>query len=255
MANFMKRAQLYLGLGPDDEYEEYEEYEEAPAQPASRPARESVAPPSAVRATRPSASATVTARPAPPAARPAPPAVAEARPAPPSARPAPPPPAVRPAPPSKRPAPPPPAARPTREAPTRSRPAPPPPPEPVHEGSAVRTLPPTGRGGDAPPPPKARPVVRPVAANAKPSVIAPRSFNHAQEVADRFKASQPVILNLQGVEKDLSRRLLDFCSGICYALGGHMEKVAARVYLLTPSNVEVSAEERRRLQERGLYDV
>ena len=97
-------------------------------------------------------------------------------------------------------------------------------------------------------------MVRPVAANAKPSVIAPHSFNHAQEVADRFKASQPVILNLQGVEKELSRRLLDFCSGICYALGGHMEKVAARVYLLTPSNVEVSAEERRRLQERGLFD-
>lgn len=120
----------------------------------------------------------------------------------------------------------------------------------------MRTLPPSGRGGDAPPPPpKPRPVVRPVAANAKPSVIAPRSFNHAQEVADRFKASQPVILNLQGVEKELSRRLLDFCSGICYALGGHMEKVAARVYLLTPSNVEVSAEERRRLQERGLYDA
>lgn len=108
---------------------------------------------------------------------------------------------------------------------------------------------------DAPPiSPKPKPVVRQVAASAKPSVISPQSFNHAQEVADKFKASQPVILNLQGTEKDLSRRLLDFCSGICYALGGNMEKVGARVYLLTPANVEVSAEERRRLQERGLGD-
>jgi cell division inhibitor SepF len=94
-----------------------------------------------------------------------------------------------------------------------------------------------------------------VSAQAKPSVISPKSFNHAQEVADKFKASQPVILNLQGVDKELSRRLLDFCSGICYALGGHMEKVATKVDLLTPSNVVVSAEERRRLQERGLHDA
>ena len=105
-----------------------------------------------------------------------------------------------------------------------------------------------------PPPPKARPVVRQVSATAKPTVIAPKSFNHAQEVADRFKASQPVILNLQSTDKELSRRLLDFCSGICYALGGNMEKVGTRVYLLTPSNVEVSAEERRRLQERGITE-
>ncbi len=64
----------------------------------------------------------------------------------------------------------------------------------------------------------------------------------------------PVIVNLQNVERDLSRRLIDFASGLCYGLGGTMEKVANQVYLLTPSNVEISAEERRRLQERGLYD-
>jgi len=47
--------------------------------------------------------------------------------------------------------------------------------------------------------------------------------------------------------------MIDFCSGLTYALGGAMEKVAEHVFLLTPSNVEVSAEERMRLQERGLY--
>jgi len=118
----------------------------------------------------------------------------------------------------------------------------------------VGTLPSATRG-DAPPPPKNKSVVRAVSAQAKPSVISPKSFTHAQEVADKFKASQPVILNLQGVDRELSRRLLDFSSGICYALGGHMEKVATKVYLLTPTNVEVSAEERRRLQERGLHDA
>ncbi len=105
--------------------------------------------------------------------------------------------------------------------------------------------------------PKARSgVVRPIPStpNAKPHVLTPTSFNDAQDIADKFKSNTPVIVNLQNVERDLSRRLIDFASGLCYGLGGTMEKVANQVYLLTPSNVEISAEERRRLQERGLYD-
>ncbi len=54
-------------------------------------------------------------------------------------------------------------------------------------------------------------------------------------------------MNLQGVDRDLARRLIDFSSGMCYALGGNMERVTPGVYLLTPSGVEVSGEERRRL--------
>jgi cell division inhibitor SepF len=103
-------------------------------------------------------------------------------------------------------------------------------------------------------PARPRGVVRPLpaAATAKPQVISPSSFNDAQEVADRFKSNNPVIMNLQGADRDLSRRLIDFASGLCYGLGGSMEKVANQVYLITPTNVEVSAEERRRL-ERGQY--
>jgi cell division inhibitor SepF len=106
------------------------------------------------------------------------------------------------------------------------------------------------------PPPRPRPaaaVVRPLVAGAapKPHVVSPVSFDDNQEVADKFKVNVPVILNLQGVERDLSRRIIDFASGLCYGLGGQMERVANQVYLLTPSDVEVSAEERRRLQERG----
>jgi cell division inhibitor SepF len=84
-------------------------------------------------------------------------------------------------------------------------------------------------------------------------VMEPKGFNDAQEVGDRLKAGQPVILNLQGVERDLQRRLIDFSSGLAYALTGTMSKAADQVFLLTPSNVEVSEEEKERLKARGLY--
>lgn len=84
-------------------------------------------------------------------------------------------------------------------------------------------------------------------------VMDPRGFNDAQEVGDRLKSGQPVILNLQGVDRDLQRRLIDFSSGIAYALSGTMSKAADQVFLLTPSNVEVSDEEKESLQKRGLY--
>ena len=89
--------------------------------------------------------------------------------------------------------------------------------------------------------------------SAKPHVVAPRNFNDAQQLADRFKADQPVIVNLQTANRDLARRIIDFVSGLCYALGGKMEKVADQVYLLAPSHVNLAEEERQRLQERGLH--
>jgi cell division inhibitor SepF len=96
-------------------------------------------------------------------------------------------------------------------------------------------------------------VVRPIVTqpSPKPHAISPVSFNEAQEVADKFMAGVPVIVNLQGVERELSRRLVDFASGLCYGLRGQMERVTNQIYLLTPSDVEVSDEDRRRLQERN----
>jgi len=84
-------------------------------------------------------------------------------------------------------------------------------------------------------------------------VMDPRGFNDAQEVGDRLKANQPVILNLQGLPRELQRRLIDFSSGLAYAVAGNMQRVANQVFLLTPSNVEVSQEEKDRLQARGLF--
>jgi cell division inhibitor SepF len=86
--------------------------------------------------------------------------------------------------------------------------------------------------------------VVPMANTAKPQVIVPKSFNDAQHVADMFKDLKPVIVNMQSAERDLARRLIDFSSGLCYGLGGQMEKVAKDVYLLTPDEVEVADEDR-----------
>ncbi|MBA3861908.1 MAG: cell division protein SepF [Actinomycetota bacterium] len=85
-------------------------------------------------------------------------------------------------------------------------------------------------------------------------LVVPKSFNDAQQVADRFKDTVPVILNLQGTETDLSKRLIDFASGLTYALDGGMQRIADKVFMLTPRNVEISAEERARLIEKGFFN-
>jgi cell division inhibitor SepF len=85
-------------------------------------------------------------------------------------------------------------------------------------------------------------------------LVLPKSFNDAQQMADRYKDGVPVILNLQGVETDLSRRLIDFASGLTYALDGGMQRIADKVFMLTPRNVELSAEQRAQLLEKGFFN-
>lgn len=200
--SLFKKTMVYLGLGPDEEYEDYDAVEAPPARPERQrpqPARE-------------------------------------------------------------------PQQRQPRPRPARPRPV----PEDDESSGTVRTIGPPARPEPREPreprevrevrevrePEPARPsAVRAIPTpSAKPHVVSPTSFNDVQQVADRFKASQAVIVNLQGVNRDLSRRLIDFASGLCYGLRGNMERVADQVYLLTPSDVELSTEERRNLQERGLVD-
>jgi len=85
-------------------------------------------------------------------------------------------------------------------------------------------------------------------------LVVPKSFNDAQQIADQFKGSIPVILNLQQTDADLAKRLIDFASGLTYALDGGMQRIADKVFLLTPRNVDVSAEERARLVEKGFFN-
>jgi cell division inhibitor SepF len=113
--------------------------------------------------------------------------------------------------------------------------------------------------------PPTRAVLRPVGGAAAPGrarnggsvklhLVIPKSFNDAQQVADKFKDDIPVVLNLQGTDTDLSKRLIDFASGLTYALDGGMQRVADRVFMLTPRNVEISAEERAQLIEKGFFN-
>ena len=81
------------------------------------------------------------------------------------------------------------------------------------------------------------PPSRAAGGSMEPHTVRPGRFDQAQEVADKFKDGQPVIMNLEGTERNVARRLIDFASGICYALDGSMEKVATGVYLLKPAAV------------------
>jgi cell division inhibitor SepF len=112
---------------------------------------------------------------------------------------------------------------------------------------------PRGRAGGSP-----TTVLRSVGQRANGDVrvhlVVPKSFNDAQQIADRFKDTIPVILNLQNTETDLAKRLIDFASGLTYALDGGMQRIADKVFMLTPRNVEISAEERARLIEKGFFN-
>jgi cell division inhibitor SepF len=99
-------------------------------------------------------------------------------------------------------------------------------------------------------------VLRPVGddSDVKVHLVIPRNFNDAQQVADQFKRSVPVILNLQTTDHELSKRMIDFCSGLTYAMDGGMQRIAEKIFLLTPRNVEVSAEEKARLLDKGFFN-
>lgn len=97
------------------------------------------------------------------------------------------------------------------------------------------------------------PAARPVAGQSI-HKSEPKRFNDAREISDKFKQFIPVIMNLQATDDTAARRLVDFASGLVYGLDGTIETVANRVYLLTPANMQVSAEERERLKEGGFYN-
>jgi cell division inhibitor SepF len=122
-------------------------------------------------------------------------------------------------------------------------------------GTVSRIRPVTRDGAPATAAPGGRPKVVALAPteSARPYVVAPVRFSDAKEIGDHMRQSNPVIVNLQQADRDLQRRMIDFCSGIAYALSCDMERVADQVFLLTPSNVTVSAEERARLESRGFH--
>jgi FtsZ-interacting cell division protein YlmF len=97
----------------------------------------------------------------------------------------------------------------------------------------------------------ALPTVRPL---GQVHIVEPHAYDDAKDIGDKLKDAVPVIMNLQGIEDDLFKRLTAFAAGLAYGLGGRVQRLAPRMYLITPANVEVSAEDRRRLAERALFD-
>ena len=105
--------------------------------------------------------------------------------------------------------------------------------------------------------PAGRGVVRSLGATGPPRqvhVVEPRIYDDAQEFADRLKSGVPVIINLRLTEPKHAPKILHFASGLVYGLNGRMQKVADSVYLITPFNVEISADEKRRLAEHGFFN-
>lgn len=91
-------------------------------------------------------------------------------------------------------------------------------------------------------------------ATARVHVVEPKSFNDAEQIGSKFKNDTPVIVNLQNIERELAKRLIDFVSGLTYGLDGGIQRVAEMVFLLTPANVEVSAEDRKWMREKGFFN-
>jgi cell division inhibitor SepF len=105
-----------------------------------------------------------------------------------------------------------------------------------------------------------KPIARPVqrlqpTREQRVHVVEPTSFSDGQEIADRIKDGQPVIVSVRETDAVLGRRIIDFCSAVAWMSNGKMRRTAIKVFLLTPSSVEVSDTERRRLRERGFWDL
>jgi cell division inhibitor SepF len=94
---------------------------------------------------------------------------------------------------------------------------------------------------------------RGAAALARITTLQPRSYNEARTIGERYRDGVPVIMNLTELDDAAAKRLVDFAAGLAFALRGSIDKVTSRVFLLTPADVEVSADDARKLAERGLF--
>lgn len=84
-------------------------------------------------------------------------------------------------------------------------------------------------------------------------LVKPDRFEAASEIADHLREKRTVVLNLESTQKDISRRLLDFLSGVAYANEGKIKKVAISTYIITPYNVDILGDLINDLENNGLY--
>jgi cell division inhibitor SepF len=86
------------------------------------------------------------------------------------------------------------------------------------------------------------------------TTLQPRSYNEARAIGEHFRDGTPVIINLTEMDDADAKRLVDFAAGLIFGLRGSIERVTNKVFLLSPSNVEVSAEDKARIAESGFYN-
>ncbi|GDY32805.1 cell division protein SepF [Gandjariella thermophila] len=85
------------------------------------------------------------------------------------------------------------------------------------------------------------------------TTLHPRSFNEARTIGEHYREGTPVIINLTDMEDADARRLVDFAAGLAFALRGDIDRVTNKVFLLSPPNVDVTAEDKRRIAEGGFF--
>jgi cell division inhibitor SepF len=84
-------------------------------------------------------------------------------------------------------------------------------------------------------------------------VMQPGAFDDAQEICDHLKNKKPVIVNLEGVEKELAQRIIDFLSGSVYSLDGSIQKVATGIFVIAPHNVDIMGDFKDELKNKGVF--
>lgn len=88
---------------------------------------------------------------------------------------------------------------------------------------------------------------------SKITTLRPKDYSEARTIGERFRDGTPVIMDLVSMDNSDAKRLVDFAAGLAFALRGSFDKVATKVFLLSPADVEVTPEERRRMAEAGFY--
>lgn len=84
--------------------------------------------------------------------------------------------------------------------------------------------------------------------------VTPRTYNDARTVGEHYRSGVPVIMNLSEIDDDDAKRLVDFAAGLVFAVHGSINRVTAKVFLLSPANVEVTDEDRQRIAAGGFYN-
>jgi cell division inhibitor SepF len=86
------------------------------------------------------------------------------------------------------------------------------------------------------------------------TTLHPRTYNEARTIGERFRDGMPVIMNLTEMDDSDAKRLVDFAAGLSFGLRGSIERVTAKVFLISPQNVDVTAEDKARIREGGFFN-